>query len=176
MSFLQRLLRKPDPIRTQARDLADSIMAAARRPALFVHGFAKDDFDGRFEMVALHGALIMRRLKTLGQPGLVVSEKLGEVLFDRFDYAYREEGVGDASIARKVRKLGERYYGLARALDVALEGQGASVAEVLSRNGLGGDDLQKLAAWVIETDRQHALLSDEDLLQARLDWPQISRV
>ncbi|MEL6664433.1 MAG: ubiquinol-cytochrome C chaperone family protein, partial [Pseudomonadota bacterium] len=113
MAFLKRLFSKPDPKAEAAKRLADAVFAGARQPGLFLKGYARDDFDGRFQMAALHGGLVMRRLKVLGGEALVVSEKLGEALFDRFDYAYREEGVGDASIARKVRKLGERYFGLA---------------------------------------------------------------
>lgn len=173
MSFLDRLLGKTDPRRETARGLADSIIAAARRPELYLAGFAEDDFEGRFGMVALHGALVMRRLKTLSEDGLVISERLGEALFDRFDYAYREEGVGDASIARKVRKLGERYYGLARALDDALGADRDAVTEVLARNGLGADDPHGLANLVAETDCYLQALPEADIRAVRVNWPQV---
>ncbi len=173
MSFLDRLLGKADPHREIARRLTDSTIAAARRPELYLAGYAKDDFDGRFLMVALHGALVMRRLKALGGDGLVISEKLGEALFDRFDYAYREEGVGDASIARKIRKLGELYYGLARALDDALGTDRSAVTEVLVRNGLGADDPDGLANLVAETDCYLRALSEADIRAVRVNWPQV---
>ena len=88
MSFLDRLMGKTDPRRETARRLADSIIAAARRPELYLARFAADDFDGRFGMVALHGALVMRRLKTLGEDGLVISERLGEALFSGWSCAW----------------------------------------------------------------------------------------
>lgn len=173
MSFLDRLLGKSDPRRETARELADSIIAAARRPELYLSGYAEDDFEGRFGMVALHGALVMRRLKTLSDDGLVISEKLGEALFDRFDYAYREEGVGDASIARKVRKLGERYFGLARALDAALDTDRTNVTQVLHRNGLGERDRDGLTQLVAETDCYLQALSEADIRAVRVIWPDV---
>lgn len=173
MSILDRLLRKSDPRKAMAQGLADSVIFAARRPELYLAGYAEDDFDGRFLMVALHGGLVMRRLKGMGPDALAVSEKLGEVLFDRFDYAYREEGVGDASIARKVRKLGERYFGLARALDRALDGEEANLADVLMRNGLGGSDPGALAAFTETTDRHLQGLNTGDIYAAELDWPKV---
>ncbi|MEM1106590.1 MAG: ubiquinol-cytochrome C chaperone family protein [Pseudomonadota bacterium] len=172
MPFLKRLFKREDPERASAVKIAGAIMSAAREPELYLRGFAADDFDGRFQMVALHGGLVMRRLKAFGTPGLVVSEKLGEVLFDRFDYAYREEGVGDASIARKVRKLGERYFGLARALDGALEG-GDDLSEVLRRNGLGGSDVDGLAAHTRKIDDVLSSAGETELYAGDLSWPTV---
>ena len=115
----------------------------------------------------------MRRLKTLGGEALIVSEKLGETLFDRFDYAYREEGVGDASIARKVRKLGERYFGLARALDAALDSDDEEVANVLTRNGLGEGNTTALVKLARETDNHLQALSEQKVFSASLTWPTV---
>ena len=170
MAFLKRLFSKPDPKAEAAKRLADAVFSGARQPGLFLKGYARDDFDGRFQMAALHGGLVMRRLKVLGGEALVVSEKLGEALFDRFDYAYREEGVGDASIARKVRKLGERYFGLARAMDGALEGE-EPLEAVLSRNGLGQESVNGLADYARQADAALAQTSEAELLAGEITWP-----
>ena len=65
-----------------------------------------------------------------------MADALYEELFAGFDHALRETGVGDASIARKVRKLGESFVGFARALDDALRKDEAedAVAGVIERN------------------------------------------
>lgn len=170
MSLFRRLFAKPDPYRASAARLVASVMTGARQPNLYLKGCAKDDFDGRFQMAALHGGLVMRRLKHLGNDALIVSEKFGEALFDRFDYAYREEGVGDASIARKVRKLGERYFGLARALDAALDGA-EPVQDVLVRNGLGGRSPGDLADYAQRADAQLFTLSQDALFVGDITWP-----
>ncbi|MEZ5947353.1 MAG: ubiquinol-cytochrome C chaperone family protein [Hyphomonas sp.] len=63
---------------------------------------------------------------------------------DGFDAAMREMGVGDASIARKVRGLAEHYYGLGGAVVTALEGDAAALEgaleEILCRNGVAGPE------------------------------------
>ena len=45
------------------------IVAAARAPALYAHWAVADSLDGRFEMIALHAGLVMRRLDDLGDLG-----------------------------------------------------------------------------------------------------------
>lgn len=174
MSIFSRLLKSRDPAKVRARDIAAQVMSGARQPELFLSGFARDDFDGRFQMVAVHGGLAMRRLKTMDREALVVSEKLGEVLFDRFDYAYREEGVGDSSIARKVRKLGEQYFGLVRAMDGALDGGEVALEDVLQRNGLGGLKQVALADYIRRADQALAATPDDAVLSGRFQWPQIT--
>ena len=88
---------------------------------LYENGLARDTFDGRFEQVALHGALVLRALRLRGEKKQ--AEALVKVIFSGFDHAYRETGVGDSSISRKVRRLGERFYGLARGMNNALQSQ-----------------------------------------------------
>ena len=43
------------------------IVAAARAPGLFAELAVPDNLDGRFEMIALHAGLVMRRLGELGR-------------------------------------------------------------------------------------------------------------
>lgn len=173
MSWLARLFSGDRPVRTAANALADATMAAARRPGFYLAGLATDDFDGRFSLVALHASLVLRRLRTVQPGGRALAERYGEILFDRFDYAYREEGVGDTTIARKVRKLGERLYGLAGALDSALEAddQGALEA-VLARNSLGGQAPARLAEYTRAAESALADAGDGDILAGRMRWPE----
>ena len=167
--------RAPDPTDTAAAALCDAAIAKAREPDLYLAGHAPDTFEGRFGITALHGALLMRRLKGLGPDGLILAEKLADALFDRFDYALREEGVGDATIARKARKLGEEFYGLAKALDgVLASGMAGSgeVGAILSRNGLGGQTPEALADHVLAVGRALETCDDEELLCGLVNWRQ----
>jgi cytochrome b pre-mRNA-processing protein 3 len=64
--------------------------------------------------------LLLHRLK--GQDPL--SQDIGQALFAAYvqalDSALREMGVGDLSMAKKMRKLGEAFYGRIKAYDSAL--------------------------------------------------------
>jgi len=171
--ILDWLKRKPDPAALAGARLCDAVIARARAPEPYLEGLADDTFEGRFAMSALYGALVMRRLRTAEPGGMAVAEKLSEALFDRFDYALREEGVGDASIARRARGLGEQFYGLARALDAVLGGAAASragVADVLARNGLGGSQADALAGRVLDEVVALEQCSDGDLLCGEVHW------
>ena len=154
--------------------LAGCVLHAARRPTLYLSGWSPDTFDGRRAQHALHGALMLRRLKGMGESsGKMLAERLGEALAAAIDVAYREDGVGDASIARKVRAATSELYGLAQALDTALgEGTPAAVESVLGRNGLGGADPAGLAAYVLQADRALAGLADEAIARGDVEWPQ----
>lgn len=160
--------------RRVAERLAGCVLHAARRPVLYLSGWSPDTFDGRRAQHALHGALMLRRLKGLdASSGRMLAERLGEALAAAIDVAYREDGVGDASIARKVRAATSELYGLAQALDTALgAGTPAAVESVLGRNGLGGDDPAGLAAYTLQADRALAALADEAIARGDIDWPQ----
>lgn len=156
--------------RLRAADAAHrAVLAGARRPSFYRAGVATDDFDGRFDMAALHAVLVLRRLRTCGQDGRAAAEALQRAVFSGFDHALREEGVGDARIAKRMRALGERFYGLARAIDAALENGDLKTA--LGRNGLGGGEPEALARHVETAVAALDRTADADMLAGRFDWP-----
>lgn len=121
--------------RAVAKALYDSLMATALDPAPFEAGFAVDTFEGRFEHVSLLSAVLLRRLRREGAAGQTLAEDVYKLVFSGFDYAYRETGVGDSSISRKVRGLGETFFGFATNLDNALNAdEGAALAAFIQRN------------------------------------------
>ena len=96
-------------------------MAGARRPSLYITFGVPDTVNGRFEMMVLHGFLIMRRLRDEGSEGAEVAQNLFDILFADMDDALRAMGVGDLGVGRRVRKMAEAFYGRAGAYDDALE-------------------------------------------------------
>ncbi len=171
-SLLGSIFKGRDKLGSRAQALAAGVMSAARRPGLYESGFAQDTLEGRFSMVALHGSLVIRHLRKAGGEGFSLAERMGEILFDRFDYALREEGVGDHSIARRMRKLGEEFYGLARALDDGLESDGdGALEDALTRNVDGAVQMAGLTAYVRACDAQLAGLDRARLLDGRVSWP-----
>ncbi len=103
-----------------------------------VHG-VPDTFEGRAQMVTVMTALACARFADVGGPlAAELTERLNARVLDGFDAAYREKGVGDHSIARKVRTLAEGHSGLGRALLAALQAGESeeALADVLRRNGV----------------------------------------
>jgi cytochrome b pre-mRNA-processing protein 3 len=159
------------------------LMKAALAPDFYLSGDVVDTFEGRAQMVTVHAALAIRRMQAVpGSAADRLAAALNTRVLDGFDAAYREQGVGDSSIARKVRKLAEAYYGLGTALSRALNTGAAgeresAVRDVLERNGLTEKGrAAALSAYVCAaSDRLHAQ-EDSEILTGKLDWLDASEV
>src|SRR4029079_1330843 len=110
-----------------------ALVAQARAPGLYAVLGVPDTVTGRFEMVVLHSILIIDRLKRSG----VAGKELGQEVFDAFcrdmDQSLRELGFGDQSVPKRMKQLGESFYGRAEAYGRAL-GDHAGLAAALGRN------------------------------------------
>ena len=174
MGWLRRFFRVKDdrPIE-RARRIHNAIVRKARQQHLYSEGLIADDMEGRFHAVSLYAAIVIPALEAAGPDGPSVAEALNAVIFDSFDAALRETGVGDASIARKIRKMGEEYVGLGRAVNEALrsEGREASLVDVITRNGVAeGDRSVRLAQILIGDDTSLNMVAPTDILAGRLPW------
>lgn len=122
------------------------IVAQARLPSFYMDYAVPDTPEGRFDLLVLHVHLVFRRLAT--DPA---ARETAQEMFDYFiadmDAALRELGVGDLKVGKKMRGVGEAYYGRANAYDAALKesGEGA-LAAALGRNIFGGDETKLLEA------------------------------
>lgn len=157
---------KSDP--EAARRWRDAVTSAARSPEPYLKEWVPDTIYGRFHMVALVATPALRRLKACGAPGKAISADFADLLFSDFDHALREHGVGDSSIARRIRKMGEEFYGLAGALHKAMDEGGGdkALADVVQRHvQKDPDKALELARFVQEVDIRLERLSDEDAIQ-----------
>ena len=156
------------------------LMKAALAPDFYLTGDVADTFDGRAQMVTVHAALAIRRMNALsGAEPAKIAAALNARVLDGFDAAFREQGVGDSSIARKVRKLAEAHYGLGTALSGALDGTGgeSAVIDVLERNGVtrtGG--AAALAAYLRALSVRMEQQPDAEILAGALDWGSAPKV
>jgi cytochrome b pre-mRNA-processing protein 3 len=128
--------------------LYGDVVAAARAPALYRDLGVPDTVMGRFELLALHVSLLLRRLRALPPPADSLAQELVDAFFAELDAALRQIGIGDVSVPKKVKKLGEAFYGRAKAYDEALAEDAASDALecALARNVLGRPEEPMLAA------------------------------
>jgi cytochrome b pre-mRNA-processing protein 3 len=133
--------------------LHGEIVEAARDPVLFTDYGIKDDIDGRFESVALHAALVLRRLRRLPPPGPAIAQDLADAMLRHFDIALREMGVGDMSVPRWMKILAEAFLGRANAYDKALGAGHLALCAALSRNVYAGQrGADRLARYVESLD------------------------
>ncbi|WP_300542886.1 ubiquinol-cytochrome C chaperone family protein [Maricaulis sp.] len=149
----------PKPEKRAARALHAAIVRAARQPALYGETGVDDTIEGRFELVVLHTALVVLVLQASGgERARSVSQALFDTMFDDFDAAMRELGVGDSAVGKKIRFMAEGFYGRTTALREALEADddGAALRSVLARNTFGTETpdtrAERLALYVKSAD------------------------
>ena len=137
---LNRLF-SPRPSALAGRRLYTAAVAQARTPAFYARMGAADSVEGRFEVYTLHVVLLLRRFKGQGSAAAEISQALFDTYIRALDDALREMGVGDLAVGKKMRKLGEAFYGRVRNYDEALEAlpDREPLTAVLGRTVLMGD-------------------------------------
>lgn len=164
-----KALFKKDPALEAGRALYAAAVEQARAPALYARLGALDTVEGRFEMVALHSWLIMRRLKggsdDKGGGAQKVSQQLFDAMFQNMDDSLRELGVGDLQIGKKIRKLAENFYGRIGAYEEAMkeEAPEEALAKALSRNIFEKEMAETAPRFAAYVRRADAALHEQPL-------------
>jgi len=124
------------PLERPGFELYGAAVAAAREPALFAACGVPDTLDGRFDLIGLHVALLIRRLRTDPDPrGAVAAQAVFDAMFSDMDVTLREMGVGDLSVGKRVRGMWEAFHGRAKAYEAAVDtGDAGAMAAALQRN------------------------------------------
>jgi cytochrome b pre-mRNA-processing protein 3 len=117
--------------------LYGALVGQARNPAFYRDMGVPDTVEGRFEMVALHVFLALRRLRAGGEPGKDLGQKLFDVLFDDMDQTLREMGVGDLSVGKKIKAMASSFYGRMQAYDERQARSGAPEEHPSGGGGVG---------------------------------------
>jgi len=168
-------LFRPNAARIVGRTLYEAAVSQARQPALYVDLAVPDTIEGRFELHNIHVLLLLHRLKGQGTAAAEIAQALFDTYVGELDGTLREMGVGDLTVPKRMRKLGEAFYGRTKAYDAALaEPEGDSGLERLiartvydeARNASAG----RMADYV---RRQAAALSAQpvdDIIAGRPAW------
>ena len=178
-TFLTRFL-KARPATDAGRALFAAAHLQARTPDLYARLGAPDTVDGRFEMLLMHVVLVIARLRAGPLRASDQAAETRQALFDAFvanlDDGLREMGVGDLSMGKKMRKLGEAIYGRAKAYDPALAARPdlAPLASLIGRTVFGDEADGRGAPLAAYADRVVRALegqADADLLGGRVAFP-----
>lgn len=134
MGLLALFRRKPHE--RAGFELYGAAVAAARDPWFFDALGVPDRLDGRFDLIGLHVALIIRRVRTDPDPrGAALAQAVFDAMFADMDINLREMGVSDLTVGKRVKRMWEAFHGRAQAYEAALDaGDPDAMADALQRN------------------------------------------
>ena len=176
MALLTWLKQRGDQRRT-ARVLYGSIVTQARQPGFYANWGVPDSAEGRFEVLAMHLVLVLRRLNRSSAVGPRVPQVLSEIFVVDLDDALRELAVGDLAVPRQVKRavavLHDRHLLYGGALD---DGEDGRLADAISARlgtlkDVGDLDTAAICAYLRAAARNLDQANDAALIAGRLQWP-----
>ena len=115
-----------------ARALYVALVKQARRPEFYLGCGVPDTVDGRFEMIALHAFLLLRRLKQDHQQTADLAQAVFDIMFTDMGENLREMGTGDLGVGKRIKAMAAALYGRIKVYENGLAGDGLDQA--LRRN------------------------------------------
>ncbi|MGZ9113487.1 MAG: ubiquinol-cytochrome C chaperone family protein [Brevundimonas sp.] len=177
MIMLQNLFRTR-PRERLGQPLYELAVRQARDPRFYTQLGVADRIDARFELYTLHVLLLVMRLRDEGERGAQAGQDLFDTYVSALDHALRELGVGDISVGKKMRKLGEALYGRMTAYEAPLrEGDATALSAGLARNIYESEDATagaRLAGYALAS---RARLGEQkfDAVLGGPDWAEIGQ-
>jgi cytochrome b pre-mRNA-processing protein 3 len=163
---------RKDPAREAALALYVAAVEQARKPRFYLDVGVADSFEGRFELLALHAFLILRRLKA--EPGGArIAQAFVDQMFSSLDDSLRADGVGDLVVAKKVRALAEAFYGRCAAYSRGFDADapGDALPTALSRNVYESHDPTRGAPLADYARSADHLLAGQSLMGGIVGFP-----
>lgn len=130
-------LFRRNPLRDAAELAYRRVVEQARQPGFFAEVGVPDTVDGRFELIALHAFLYLRRLKSEQPQAGPLGQRFFETMFTDFDRSLREMGTGDLSVGREVKRMAQAFHGRIDAYERGLAQGDAALRAALGRNLFG---------------------------------------
>ncbi|MDD3020723.1 MAG: ubiquinol-cytochrome C chaperone family protein [Alphaproteobacteria bacterium] len=164
-----------------ARGLYATVMVASRNPAFFSVYNVPDTVEGRFEVLAMHGGVLVNRLSSpeMGSEGIKLAQAFFDVMFRDLDWSLREMGIGDLGVPRRVKKMMSAFKGRAVAYDEALKSGAGDVKHALIRNMYGmaqeisSSKLDMMVSYMQECAKKLADVELADFQQGKVILPEL---
>lgn len=132
----------------QADRVYEAVVAQARQPLFYSELGVPDTMEGRYELIVLHMVLLLERLRDSGSESDVVARLTLERFVEDMDDCMREIGVGDMSVAKRVKAAaGGLYERAAKLRPMMAAGDPAArleLAEHMARTVMDASDPHEL--------------------------------
>ena len=168
-------LFRPRPTLAAGRALYARAVEQSRAPALYADLGVPDTVEGRFELYTLHVVVLLDRLRRQSPRAAETAQALFDTYVSALDHALREMGVGDLSVGKKMRRLGEAFFGRVKSYEAAFQAlpETAELEAVIARTVYAEGDPAHAPALAAYASRQRTVLAGqalEALLEGRVDW------
>ena len=178
LGFLQRRAKGRD---LRIRKVYDHLVLQARLPDFYQSYQVADTVSGRFDMIVLHAFLFFHRLKGEDDIAKEFGQEVFDIFFEDMDRSLRELGVGYQAVPKRIKKMGEAFYGRVSAYDAALDlaldnGDISALSDALHRNIFPDEDAApkaaaSLANYMIESVELLGACKLETLFEADFSLP-----
>lgn len=167
--------------RQAAADIYGAVVAQSRQPIFYEQGGVPDTVDGRFELIALHGAMVIGRLcaPDMGPSGQKMAQAYFDAMFRNLEWSLREIGIGDLSVPRHVKRMMAAFKGRSYAYNEALKGGRGSMIHALRRNAYATNNpqpdnavLEHMAAYIDDVVYALGQASPADIESGRITFPE----
>ncbi|MEO1693690.1 MAG: ubiquinol-cytochrome C chaperone family protein [Pseudomonadota bacterium] len=186
-------LKSRNPHAEGATRLYGSVVTQARDPAFYTLAGVPDTMEGRFEMIVLHLSAVIDRLRAEAGSDDPFATQLVATFVTDIDDSYREIGLSDTRVPKKVKKAAAVLYDRTlqyRALtnphgDATPDDLRTALAENVFPDGAGDantdageagatdvtESADRLARYVVALRRDLGACNAEDVRQADVRWP-----
>lgn len=196
--FVSKLksLIQPKAVYRQGQFLYTRCVEQARQPQFYASHGVEDAIGTRFELLTLHVTMVIHALKSVPKEDARRDHAvdLAQSLFDAFvgalDHTLREQGVGDLTVPKKMKKLGAVIYTrMTRWDSLWKDGDAEAQADYLARtvyaatayesdeteDGALNPEAMTQARWMAQYVADACKGLDIDtLLKGRIDWPTVT--
>lgn len=104
-----------------AYKLYSAIVAQSRQPVFYTDMWVPDTVTGRFDMISMHLCLTFWHIQKIQDDKGNFSQQMFDLFFMDMDKNLRELGIGDTSVPKKIKKMGQAFYALLALVAAALE-------------------------------------------------------
>lgn len=128
-----RFLKRNSENSGETREVYRDILEAARHETLYRECGVPDTPAGRFQMIVLHAAPVFIRYARQGRAE--EAQLLFDLIFRDIELSFREIGVGDLSVPKKMKAYMKDFNGLIQ----AYADEKADPVQIAGRNVFGED-------------------------------------
>jgi len=173
------ILRRAAGEKRAAAQLYDAIVRRSREPVFYAGLGVADTFDGRFDLIVLHGWLVFDAARKAGFEDL--ANRLLQEVFAGFEDSLRDQGAGDMSIGRRSKAMTSALFGRMKNYEAAADGVAMTDAlkRNLYRNAPDRDDCARVIAHYIKECRKSLAgghLMQGEAMFAELPMPMERRI